>query len=31
LNWVVRIRQPDTGLTRTITISTNGRIVVTTP
>ncbi len=31
LNWEIRIRQPDTGLTRTITISKNGRVAVTTP
>ena len=31
LNWVVRIQQPDTGLTRTITISNNGRVLVSTP
>jgi type II secretory pathway pseudopilin PulG len=31
MDWVVRIRQPQTGLTRTITISNSGRVVVTTP
>jgi hypothetical protein len=31
MDWVVRILQPDTGLTRTITISNSGRVVVTTP
>ncbi len=31
MDWVVRIRQPDTGLTRTITISNSGRVVVSTP
>lgn len=31
LNWEIRIRQLDTGLTRTITISKNGRVAVTTP
>ncbi len=31
MDWVVRILQPQTGLTRTITISNGGRVVVTTP
>ena len=31
LNWVVRIRHTRYGLTRTITISRNGRVVVSTP
>jgi type II secretory pathway pseudopilin PulG len=31
MDWVVRIQQPQTGLTRTITISNNGRVAVTTP
>jgi prepilin-type N-terminal cleavage/methylation domain-containing protein len=31
LNWEIRIRQTQTGLTRTILISRNGRVAVTTP
>jgi Tfp pilus assembly protein FimT len=31
LNWEIQIRQPQTGLTRTIVISRNGRVAVTTP
>jgi type II secretory pathway pseudopilin PulG len=31
LNWEIGIRQPQTGLTRTISISRNGRVAVTSP
>ena len=31
LNWVVQVRHPEYGLTRTITISRNGRVVISNP
>ena len=31
LNWVMQVRHPDYGLTRTITISRNGRVVISNP